>query len=146
MSVILALRPPSRPRAFAAASPARVSGFYGSGKSSFTKYLGLAFDDRVKIDGVPFIQHLQDRLKRKGTKALLTNVAKRFPAAVLMLDLASEQVAGATMEEVSTVLFYKVLQWAGYSRNLKVAALERKLKKEGRYDEFLALFKQTTEG
>jgi hypothetical protein len=142
----LALRPPSRPRAFAAASPARVSGFYGSGKSSFTKYLGLAFDDRVKIDGVPFIQHLQDRLKRKGTKALLTNVAKRFPAAVLMLDLASEQVAGATMEEVSTVLFYKVLQWAGYSRNLKVAALERKLKKEGRYDEFLALFKQTTEG
>ena len=123
-----------------------VSGFYGSGKSSFTKYLGLAFDDRVKIDGVPFIQHLQDRLKRKGTKALLSNVAKRFPAAVLMLDLASEQVAGATMEEVSTVLFYKVLQWAGYSRNLKVAALERKLKKEGRYDEFLALFKQTTEG
>ena len=56
----------------------------------------------------------------------------------MLLDLASEQVAGATMEEVSTVLYYKVLQWAGYSRNLKVAALERKLKKEGRYDEFLA--------
>lgn len=68
-----------------------VSGFYGSGKSSFTKYLGLAFDDRIKIDGVPFIQHLQDRLKRKGTKSLLSNVAKRFPAAVLMLDLASDK-------------------------------------------------------
>lgn len=123
-----------------------VSGFYGSGKSSFTKYLGLAFDDRVTIDGVPFIQHLQDRLKRATTKALLATVAKRFPAAVLMLDLASEQVAGATMAEVSEVLFYKVLQWAGYSRNLKVAALERKLKRDGRYDEFLALFKRTTDG
>ncbi|MDM8345928.1 BREX system P-loop protein BrxC [Pseudochrobactrum sp. sp1633] len=123
-----------------------VSGFYGSGKSSFTKYLGLAFDDRVTIDGVPFIQHLQDRLKRQQTKSLLSNVAKRFPAAVLMLDLASEQVAGATMEEVSTVLFYKVLQWAGYSRNLKVAALERKLKKEGRYNEFLDAFKDTAGG
>lgn len=123
-----------------------VSGFYGSGKSSFTKYLGLAFDERIIIDGAPFIQHLKDRLKRKSTKALLTNVAKRFPAAVLMLDLASEQVAGATMEEVSTVLFYKVLQWAGYSHNLKVAALERKLKKDGRYDEFLAAFKKTTGG
>lgn len=123
-----------------------VSGFYGSGKSSFTKYLGLAFDDRIKIDGIPFIQHLQDRLKRKGTKSLLSNVAKRFPAAVLMLDLASEQVAGATMEEVSTVLFYKVLQWAGYSRNLKVAALERRLKKEGRYSEFLDAFKESTNG
>jgi len=123
-----------------------VSGFYGSGKSSFTKYLGLAFDDRITIDGVPFIQHLQDRLKRQQTKSLLSNVAKRFPAAVLMLDLASEQVAGATMEEVSTVLFYKVLQWAGYSRNLKVAALERRLKKEGRYNEFLDAFKDAAGG
>ncbi|MGP5499326.1 hypothetical protein [Psychrobacter celer] len=104
-----------------------VSGFYGSGKSSFTKYLGLAFDDNIKIDGTPFIQHLQDRFKKSTTKALLASVSKRFPAAVLMLDLASEQLAGATMEEVSTVLYYKVLQWAGYSRNLKVAAFERNL-------------------
>ena len=123
-----------------------VSGFYGSGKSSFTKYLGLAFDDSIKIDGVPFIQHLQDRLKRNQTKALLSNVVKRFPAAVLMLDLASEQVAGATMQEVSTVLFYKVLQWAGYSRNLKVAALERKFKKDSRYNEFLDAFKHAAGG
>lgn len=123
-----------------------VSGFYGSGKSSLTKYLGLSFDDSIKIDGVPFLQHLQDRLKKSTTRQLLSSVAKRFPAAVLMLDLASEQVAGATMEEVSTVLYYKVLQWAGYSRNLKVAALERKLKKDGRYQEFLDLFKELAGG
>lgn len=123
-----------------------VSGFYGSGKSSFTKYLGLAFDDNIKIDGMPFIQHLQDRLKKSTTKALLTSVAKRFPAAVLMLDLASEQVAGATMEEVSTVLYYKVLQWAGYSRNLKIAAFERKVKREGRYEEFLKTFSDLADG
>ena len=55
-----------------------------------------------------------------------------------MLDLASEMLAGATMVDVSTVLYYKVLQWAGYSRNLKVAALERRLQKDGRYDEFKA--------
>ena len=53
-----------------------------------------------------------------------------------MLDLASELIAGATLAEVSTVLYYKVLQYAGYSRNLKVAAFERKLKKDGRYSEF----------
>ncbi|WP_299311471.1 hypothetical protein [uncultured Halomonas sp.] len=119
-----------------------VSGFYGSGKSSFTKYLGLAFDDSVTIDGVPFRQHLQDRLKNTTTRQLLSTVSKRFPAAVLMLDLATEQVSGATMEEVSSVLYYKVLQWAGYSRNLKVAALERRLKQEGRFDEFLKLFEE----
>lgn len=123
-----------------------VSGFYGSGKSSFTKYLGLAFDDSVTIDGVPFRQHLQDRLKNTTTRQLLSTVAKRFPAAVLMLDLATEQVSGATMEEVSSVLYYKVLQWAGYSRNLKVATLERRLKHEGRYEEFLQCFSEKTSG
>lgn len=113
-----------------------VSGFYGSGKSSFTKYLGLAFDEKVQINGIPFMQHLQNRLHKPQTKALLSTVAKRFPAAVVMLDLASEMLAGATMEDVSTVLYYKVLQWAGYSRNLKVAAFERKMQKDGRYKEF----------
>lgn len=115
-----------------------VSGFYGSGKSSFTKYLGLAFDDDVSVDGTPFIKCLQDRLTNPQTKALLGSVATAYPAAVVLLDLASEMLAGATMEDVSTVLYYKVLQWAGYSRNLKVAAFERKLQKDGRYDEFTA--------
>ncbi|MDB3898534.1 BREX system P-loop protein BrxC [Gammaproteobacteria bacterium] len=117
-----------------------VSGFYGSGKSSFTKYLALALDDRVMIDGVPFLKHFQDRLHKDRTKALLVAVAQRFPAAVVMLDLATEAVAGASLVEVTTVLYYKVLQWAGYSKNTKVAALERKLKKEGRYEEFEQAF------
>jgi hypothetical protein len=113
-----------------------VSGFYGSGKSSFTKYLGLALDQNIQIEGLPFLEYLQDRLHKSQTKALLATVAKRFPAAVILLDLASEMVAGATMEDVSTVLYFKVLQWAGYSRNLKIAAFERKLKKEYKYEEF----------
>ena len=121
-----------------------VSGFYGSGKSSFTKYLGLAFDQRVQVDGQPFLRHLQDRVHKPTTKALLSAVAARFPAAVVMLDLASEQIAGATLAEVSTLLYYKVLQYAGYSRNLKVAALERKLKKDGRFAELETLFREET--
>ncbi len=79
-------------------------------------------------------------------RALLNTLASRYSAAVVLLDLASEMLAGATMEDVATVLYYKVLQWAGYSSNLKVAALERRLKQEGRYDEFLALVQQANIG
>lgn len=92
----------------------------------------------MQVDGVRFLKHLQDRMQKAQTKALLSTVATRFPMAVVMLDLASEMLAGATMVEISTVLYYKVLQWAGYSRNLKVAALERRLQKDGRYEEFKA--------
>ncbi|MEL7499022.1 MAG: BREX system P-loop protein BrxC [Planctomycetota bacterium] len=118
-----------------------ISGFYGSGKSSFAKYLGLALDDAVTVDGQPFIKHLQDRFKKKTTKQLLATTAQKFPAAVVFLDLASDMLAGSTMEEISTVLFYKVLEYAGYSRNLKVAALERRIQKDGRFDEFLEIVK-----
>ncbi|MBS1808657.1 MAG: BREX system P-loop protein BrxC [Acidobacteria bacterium] len=113
-----------------------VSGFYGSGKSSFTKYLGLAFDNSITVDNTPFLKLLEERLRTKQAKALLGTVTNRFPAAVVMLDLAGEMLAGATLAEVSSVLYFKVLQWAGYSRNLKVAAFERRLEKDGRWQEF----------
>lgn len=122
-----------------------VSGFYGSGKSSFTKYLGLALDESVTIGGTPFLKYLQDRLNTPQTRAQLATLASKHSAAVVLLDLASEMLAGATMEDVSTVLYYKVLQWAGYSRNLKVAAFERKLQKDGRYDEFTSRIEKELE-
>src|SRR5215213_6689631 len=113
-----------------------VSGFYGSGKSSFTKYLGFAFDENVKIDGVPFLQRLQDRLKSPQVKAQLAAVTRRYPASIVMIDLASNMLAGASKVDVSSVLYYNVLQWAGYSRNLKIAALERRIEKDDRKSEF----------
>jgi hypothetical protein len=39
---------------------------------------------------------------------------------------------------LSSVLYYKVLEWAGYSRNLKVAALERRIEPDGRTEELEA--------
>lgn len=115
-----------------------VSGFYGSGKSSFTKYLGFAFDEGKKLDDVSFLRRLQDRFNTPQVRALVRTVVQRYPAEVVMLDLASEMLAGATMEDVSSVLYYKVLGWAGYSRNLKVAALERRIERDGRTEELEA--------
>ena len=123
-----------------------VSGFYGSGKSSFTKYLGFAFDREVKIDDQPFARYLRDRINDPEVKALLTTINERFPAAVVMVDLASDMIAGSTMEDVATVLHFKVLQWAGYSRNLKVAALEQRLEKDGKKAAFLARFAEVLPG
>ena len=42
-----------------------VSGFYGSGKSSFTQYLGFALDPAIKVDGLPFLKHLKTACTRR---------------------------------------------------------------------------------
>jgi hypothetical protein len=113
-----------------------VSGFYGSGKSSFTKYLGFSLDPTRTIDGRPFLEWLQAQLKSAALKAQLGALAKRYPATVIMVDLASAQIAGATMVEISTVLYWTVMQWAGYSKDKKVAYLQFMLEKDGKMEAF----------
>ena len=123
-----------------------VSGFYGSGKSSFTKYLGFALDPTRKIGGKPFLGMLQNQISDGPLRQRLGTMAKKFPAAVIMLDLAAEQLAGATMAEISTVLYAKVMQWAGYSRDAKIAYLEFMLEKESRLEAFKLRIEELAKG
>ncbi|MEQ1869726.1 MAG: BREX system P-loop protein BrxC [Vicinamibacterales bacterium] len=113
-----------------------VSGFYGSGKSSFTKYLGFALDRGMKVEGDLFLHLLQNQLRTAAGRALFNQVSTTYDPAVVLLDLASEMLAGASMEDVSTVLYLKVLQWAGYSEDLKVAELERMLERDAKLAAF----------
>ena len=113
-----------------------VSGFYGSGKSSFTKYLGFALDPGKTIEGRPFLSLLQNQFTSKALRARLQTMAQRFPSVVIMLDLASEQLSGATMAEISSVLYHKVMQWAGYSRDEKIAYLEFMLERDNKMVDF----------
>ncbi|HNT55087.1 MAG TPA: BREX system P-loop protein BrxC, partial [Anaerolineaceae bacterium] len=113
-----------------------VSGFYGSGKSSFTKYLGFALDPRRTVQGRPFLELLQNRLRSADVRAQLATVAKKHPTAVVMLDLGTEQLADSTANTVTNILYWKVLQRAGYSKEKKLAQLEFTLAQRGQYEAF----------
>ncbi len=113
-----------------------VSGFYGSGKSSFTKYLGFALDPARSVGGRPFLELLKDRLRSSDVRALLTTVAMRIPTAVVMLDLGTDQLASSPNATVTNVLYWKVLQLAGFSKEQKLAELEFSLSQRGLYEKF----------
>jgi hypothetical protein len=123
-----------------------VSGFYGSGKSSFTKYLGFALDRSMEVGGESFLNLLQNQIPSAQVRALFNQVSKTYNAAVIFLDLASEMIAGASMEDVSTVLYLKVLKWAGYAEDLKVAELERKLEQDKKLADFKIRAKELSDG
>ena len=53
-----------------------VSGFYGSGKSSFTKYLGFALDRRKMVVGDSFLHLLQNQIKTATVRALFNTVPR----------------------------------------------------------------------
>jgi hypothetical protein len=119
-----------------------VSGFYGSGKSSFTKYLGAALDPARTVQGRPFLDLLCDRFPRNEIPAYLRTISKKHPTAVVLLDLGAEQLAESAAAPVSTVLYWKVLQWAGFSKEKKTARLEFTLDRRGIYDEFKKKYRE----
>lgn len=119
-----------------------VSGFYGSGKSSFTKYLGAALDPNKKVHGKLFLDLLCERFTRNEIPAMLRTISKKHPTAVIMLDLGAEQLVENTAAAVSTVLYWKVLQWAGFSKEKKTAQLEFILEKRGLYDKFKEKYRE----
>lgn len=119
-----------------------VSGFYGSGKSSFTKYLGAALDPLRAVHGRPFLDLLCERFRGNEIPATLRTLAKNYPTAVVLLDLGAEQLAESASAPVSMVLYWKVLQWAGFSKEKKMAQMEFTLDRRGLYEDFKARYRE----
>src|SRR5208337_3029867 len=73
-------------------------------------------------------------------------LAKNFPATVIMLDLASVASAQAVNEGISRLLYDKVMDWAGYSKDEKLRLLQFLLEKDGKLKEFEAKFEAVAKG
>ncbi|MBI4623088.1 MAG: BREX system P-loop protein BrxC [Verrucomicrobia bacterium] len=123
-----------------------VSGFYGSGKSSFTKYLGFAFDPKRKLKGDPFLKWLQNQFPGIQLRQQLSTVANRFPATVIMLDLAAVASVQSAAQGVSRLVYDEVMAWAGYSKDEKLALLELLLEKDGKLEAFKKRFQEVAKG
>lgn len=123
-----------------------VSGFYGSGKSSFTKYLGLALDPERKIGEVTFLERLAARFRASDLKQLYRATATKFPATVVMLDLARDQLVESAAVPIAQVLYAKILQKVGYSKVPKLADVEVRLDQDGRLDDFRAAYRERFPG
>src|SRR5258708_18072551 len=64
-----------------------VSGFYGSGKSSFTKYLGFGLDPGRSVGGHPFLDLLAERIPSLPLPQEFKSLASHQPFAVVLVDL-----------------------------------------------------------
>ncbi len=118
-----------------------VSGFYGSGKSSFSKYLGYALERELLVEGAPFVDRFAARFDSKTTAQRLKTLSKRFDAAVIMLDLASQSYS--SMSDVSDVLYLHTLKELGYcSKSVAIANFEILLEEEGKAEQFRSLYRE----
>ncbi len=121
-----------------------VSGFFGSGKSSFAKMLGLALDNR-EIEGVPAAERFGQRTNNK-TKLLLHQIAENIPTHAVIFDVSTDRGIRSGNQTLTEIMYRLFLESLGYPSDLDLAELEIGLEADGRLDEFRTAFYKVTGG
>ena len=119
-----------------------VSGFFGSGKSSFAKYLGLGLQNRT-IGGVGAAKLLAKRIGDAKAEVLLSNIAEQIPTEAVIFDVSTDRGIRTGNQSITEIMYRLFLQSLGYARDLDLSELEITLEEEGRLDAFKAKYQET---
>jgi hypothetical protein len=116
-----------------------VSGFFGSGKSSFAKYLGLALENRA-ILGEGAAHTLGQRTGDPKVQVLLKNISEQIPTNAVIFDVSTDRGIRTGNQTLTEIMYRLFLQSLGYARDLDLSELEITLEEEGRLDAFTAKY------
>jgi hypothetical protein len=112
-----------------------VSGFFGSGKSSFAKYLGLALENRT-IMGEGAAQILGRKTGNPKVEVLLRNIAEQIPTEAVIFDVSTDRGIRTGNQSITEIMYRLFLQSLGYARDLDLSELEITLEEGNRLDAF----------
>lgn len=116
-----------------------VSGFFGSGKSSFAKVLGYLLADPTVV-GRSASDRFLERAEAPKIDALLTTIRTQAPTKVILVDLSTGKDVLREGESVLLPLYRAFLEDLGYSRNIGLAELEIDLEADGDLEAFRQAF------
>lgn len=122
-----------------------VSGFFGSGKSSFAKTLGYAMANPA-VEGRTATERLLPRANSHKLEALLNTAHTLAPTIAVFLDLASGRDMLREGESLVLPVYRALLKRLGYSSNELLAELEVTLEAEGRLQAFETAVTEATDG
>jgi hypothetical protein len=117
-----------------------ISGFFGSGKSSFAKLLGLSLENQ-DILGTGAAEQIGQKLADPKIQVILKNISELIPTTSVIFDVATDR--GIRTSQSLTEIMYKLfLQELGYARDLDLAELEITLEEAGYLGAFKAAYKK----
>jgi hypothetical protein len=117
-----------------------VSGFFGSGKSSFAKNLGYAIQNRAVL-GTPFADLFKKQVGDKRVGDLLDSITTRFPTEVILFEVAKERDTRKVTERIAELMYTVLLRELDYAEDFDIAELEIELESEGKLPKFIEICK-----
>ncbi len=124
-----------------------ISGFFGSGKSSFAKIVGYTVGNRVVLG-----QKASELINAKAREQLspdlaeeLTNylgvVNTQIPTKPIIFDVSMDRSSRAN-EKISLIMYKALLRELGYAEDLDLANLEISLEVDSKLEEFVTRFRE----
>ena len=113
-----------------------ISGFFGSGKSSFAKNLGYALQNR-KVLGEDFAQLFKQQMGDTQISNLLDSITTRIPTEAILFEVAKERDTRKVTERIAELMYTVLLRELDYAEDFDIAELEIELEAEGQLDEFI---------
>lgn len=122
-----------------------VSGFFGSGKSSFAKMLGLSIENRM-ITGEPAAKQFAARSDDKKLRVLLKAINEKIPTHAVIFDVSTDRGIRSGNQTLTEIMYGLFLQSLGYAKDLDLSELEIGLEEKGQLarfeEEYKRLFKK----
>jgi hypothetical protein len=122
-----------------------VSGFFGSGKSSFAKMLGLTVANRT-VAGESAAERFADRTGDKKLQVLLKAINEKIPTHAVIFDVSTDRGIRSGNQTLTEIMYGLFLQSLGYAKDLDLSELEIGLEEKGQLarfeEEYKRLFKK----
>lgn len=122
-----------------------VSGFFGSGKSSFAKMLGLSIANRSVV-GESAAERFAERTGDKKLQVVLKAINEKIPTHAVIFDVSTDRGIRSGNQTLTEIMYGLFLQSLGYAKDLDLSELEIGLEEKGQLvrfeEEYLRLFKK----
>ena len=121
-----------------------MSGFFGSGKSSFAKMLGLILENR-DLRGKGAGERFAARTGDDRITVLLRNIQERIPTETVVFDLSTDRGIRSGNQMLTEIMYRELLERLGYARDIDLAELEITLEEESRLQPFKQAYRRLFE-
>jgi len=112
-----------------------VSGFFGSGKSSFAKMLGIALENR-QVLGESAADLFGKRTGDNESQVLLNQITEHIPTDAVIFDVSTDRGIKSGNQSITEIMYKLFLKHLGYAEDLDLAELEISLDEAEELDRF----------
>ena len=120
-----------------------ISGFFGSGKSSFAKNLGYVLANRTVL-GKSASKLFIDQVKATKIKDFIEFLNASIPCEVFMFDVQVDLAVQTNAEQIAEVMYRVLLRELDYAEDYDIAELEIEVEREGTETKLTLCFSKTS--